>query len=186
MRALLALPLIALAASIAVGAPHNRSDQALLNDLEAAVEEAANALAAEMANSTEADMYASTSPTPAWLSEGSWMLAGDRSDGSIWYVNPAELDSSGPLLRVPVRSDDSAMAGGVPTSTARLVEIDCAKGRYRILNTIRYDTTGAASEANERGDGRLAPIDPAGIYQAVRLTACSLVEGAEPAFMNGM
>ena len=45
MRALLVLPLIALAASIAMGVPCNRSDEAMLDEMVEDLEDAADALA---------------------------------------------------------------------------------------------------------------------------------------------
>lgn len=111
-------------------------------------------------------------PRPAWLSGHMWLWAGEEPSGSVWYFDPFESDFTARPHRVVLRIDETPDAASSHNNTLRVAEIDCAGHRYRILRTTHYDDAGNASEANERGDGRMALANPGTIHAAVEETVC--------------
>lgn len=167
--ALLLIPLAALAAvSVAAGGQDAES-----MDVSNAAEEAADAAEADafdmatMGNVTEA-----AAPRPAWLSGRTWLIAAEAETGAIWYFEALDSDFTRRPYRVLLRTDESGDPASPHDNSERLAEIDCAGHRYRILRTTHYDHAGRATEANERGDGRMVPMAPGSVFAAVEETIC--------------
>ena len=108
-----------------------------------------------MGNVTEA-----AAPRPAWLSGRIWLIAAEAETGAIWYFEALDSDFTARPYRVLLRTDESSDPASPHDNSERLAEIDCAGHRYRILRTTHYDDAGRATEANERGDGRMVPVPP--------------------------
>ena len=188
MRALLVLPLIALAASIAIGAPRNRSDDEL-NSLVMDLENAADALANEAEAAASNDLMtdeAALAPMPGWVSQGSWATVGPDESGSFWYLEQARSKFEIRPLRALIRVDHAQDSTTPYIWTERTAEIDCRRHLYRILRTTHEDRAGRRSESDERSGGRFVPVIDGNIFQGVEQLACSLTPGSDGIIMNAM
>jgi len=125
-------------------------------------------------------------PRPAWLSGHMWLWAGEDREGAVWYFDPFESDFDVRPHRVVLRVDETPDAASPHNNTLRVAEIDCAARSYRILSTIYYDDAGNATQADERGDGRMAPLGPGTIHAAVADTVCRHVAHHERMRGGGM
>ena len=171
--ALLLIPLAILAASVvAAGQDEDRMD----------VPNAAE----ELASDIEGNFTEAPPPRPAWLSGRTWLIAAEAETGAIWYFEALDSDFTVRPHRVLLRTDESGDPSSPHDNSERLAEIDCARHLYRILRTTHYDDAGRATEANEHGDGRLAPVPPGSVFAAVAETVCHHAAGHSTAFTNGM
>lgn len=180
------------AASIALGQKSEQDLNASIEDLDAAsnaVEAAAAAVeaAADAAETTATGNSVAPAPArPAWLSGRTFLWAAESADGAVWYFEGLDSDFTVTPHRVLLRTDETAVAGRSYNNSERLAEIDCAERRYRILRTTHYDDSGRSTEADERGDGRLAPIVPDSVFAGVADTVCSHAAGQIEANVNGV
>lgn len=151
----------------------NAAEQAAAN-AEAAAENAIAGAQADLDNAL--DMGPDPAPSPAWQSGDMWLVAGEEPSGSIWYFEALESDFTRSPLRVILHTNLAGAAG--PRNTImRVAEVDCDGGSYRMLSTTRYDDAGNASEANERGDGRMKQASPGTIHARVVAAVCDHARG---------
>lgn len=198
MRALLPPITLALAACTAAAGGQDDNLMVWTNAAEAAAE-AAEADASDMESmnlgndvmATDMDMgnttYPEPTPSPAWMAGRTWLYAGEAETGAIWYFEGLDSDFTRRPHRVLLRTDERADSNSAYDNSARLAEIDCVGHRYRILRTTNYDQAGRATEADERGDGRMAPVAPGSVFAQVEESVCR--HAADPSgtsVMNGM
>lgn len=162
--ALLLIPFAAFAVSVVAAGAQNQDGTGAASQAARKAAEAAEAAANAAGDAEPAH--------PAWMAGRMWLLAGEADDGSVWYFEGHDSDFARSPFRVVLRTDDTPNPRRAHNNTQRLAEIDCAGHRYRILRTTHYDDAGRAVEADERGDGRLAPVTPGTIFASVAETVC--------------
>lgn len=173
--AILLIPFAALAASVVAAVGQEEDDMDIAGD-------AAETDMESIGNST-AEM-----PEPAliWLPNHIWLRAAEAETGSVWYFEPWESDFSVQPFRVVLAVDESPDPTSPHDDTMRVAEIDCSAHLYRILSTTHYDDAGNASEADERGDGRMVAVQPGSVLAAVEESVCRHAEQPPSTDMNGM
>lgn len=131
------------------------------------------AIDSAVANALDAANMTMGPPPPAWMTSGTWETVATGAEGAVWYAEILDTDFTAALFQVQLRTDETPDPRRTANNTRRLAEIDCAGRRYRILRTTRYDDSGRATEANERGDGRLTPVTAGSVFAEVMATLCS-------------
>jgi hypothetical protein len=120
-----------------------------------------------LGNSAEA-----AAPGPAWMSGRTWLYAGEEEEGAVWYFEALDSDFTVTPYRVLLRTDETPDPDRSRNNSERLAEIDCAAHRYRILSTTHYDDAGRSTQADERGDGGMAPVVPGSVLAGVEAAVC--------------
>ena len=187
--AILLIPLVAFAAYSAGAPPTDPYGYNAMNAAEQAVAnaEAAADMAMDAASNDSMDMgmdanmmdmtmgnstAPATSPSPAWMAEGFWLIAVEEASGAAWYFEPFASDFTRSPFRVILRTDETGDAARRHNNTERRIELDCAAQSYRILSTTHYDDAGNRADVDEDGDGRMIRPAPESAWAEVVDTVC--------------